>query len=779
MAVEKIINIKVNDDIKDTENNLVSLKSQLKQAQTEVQILSDKFGAASEQAVEAATKAAELTDRIGDAKALTDAYNPDAKFKALTGALSGAAAAGAVYAGALGIIGVESKDTEALLLKVQGAMAISQNIQAVGESIDQFKILKTLIFGATAAKTADTVATEASNASQAKNILGRGISIVQTGIQTTLTAGLTAATWLFNAAMAANPIGAIVAVIALLIASGYALINMFKESSAAAKKAELANIALAKEIKNNKKEQDKANDTFQEARDHQLGMAKASGKSAEEIRKLTLSLAKQELQQNLTNYETNKAIALEALRIAGLEDATDAEKKTAQEAVKLSNESVAAVNKSQKQIRQIQSENEIERKQEQTDAYKKSLENQKKAGDDAQANRKEQLSALANLEKKYAEDIENLGDKTETEKLATEKERALKELDLIKLSDAEKAKAKELLLKDFQIKEQALATSHADKLLTLTNKLEDDKNALLKKTDQEKLIISQEKATKQLELDLKNINATEQEIQNAKIKLRETFALQDAELENVKIAKEDEQWLKMQELTLSRDDYEAIVRQQKFEKEYTAAEGNAELQLALKKQYTDKETEIDNGKSFADIEREKNKNEAIGNFKQNLSNLSSNLEASGLAKSKTGQAIAKTIALTQMSIDTAVAISKASTLANAEGAAAQLAFPMVPGAGTIARVVSYASTAMQVYANFAKAKALLSGGGGGGGASGGGGTAAAAPPSFNIVGQNSNNQLAQTIAGQQQQPVQAYVVSGNVSSAQSLDRNRIDTATFN
>jgi hypothetical protein len=86
---------------------------------------------------------------------------------------------------------------------------------------------------------------------------------------------------------------------------------------------------------------------------------------------------------------------------------------------------------------------------------------------------------------------------------------------------------------------------------------------------------------------------------------------------------------------------------------------------------------------------------------------------------------------------------------------------------------------MQVYANFAKAKALLSGGGGGGAASGGGGGAAPAPPSFNIVGQNSNNQLAQTIAGQQQQPVQAYVVSGNVSSAQSLDRNRIDTATFN
>jgi hypothetical protein len=41
----------------------------------------------------------------------------------------------------------------------------------------------------------------------------------------------------------------------------------------------------------------------------------------------------------------------------------------------------------------------------------------------------------------------------------------------------------------------------------------------------------------------------------------------------------------------------------------------------------------------------------------------------------------KGIALTQI-IDSAVAISKASSLANAEGVAAQLAFPLVPGIGT-------------------------------------------------------------------------------------------------
>lgn len=51
-------------------------------------------------------------------------------------------------------------------------------------------------------------------------------------------------------------------------------------------------------------------------------------------------------------------------------------------------------------------------------------------------------------------------------------------------------------------------------------------------------------------------------------------------------------------------------------------------------------------------------------------------------------------------------------------------------------------------------------------------------PSFNIVGQSSNNQLAETIAGRSNDPIQAYVVSSDVTTAQSLDRNRINNSTF-
>lgn len=53
-------------------------------------------------------------------------------------------------------------------------------------------------------------------------------------------------------------------------------------------------------------------------------------------------------------------------------------------------------------------------------------------------------------------------------------------------------------------------------------------------------------------------------------------------------------------------------------------------------------------------------------------------------------------------------------------------------------------------------------------------TSGAQAPSFNVVGNSGMNQLAQI----QQTPVQAYVVSGEVTSAQALDRNRVKNATL-
>ena len=66
------------------------------------------------------------------------------------------------------------------------------------------------------------------------------------------------------------------------------------------------------------------------------------------------------------------------------------------------------------------------------------------------------------------------------------------------------------------------------------------------------------------------------------------------------------------------------------------------------------------------------------------------------------------------------------------------------------------------------------------GGSGGGAAAAPSiqPPDFNIVGQSASNQLASAVQGQFNQPVKAYVVSKDVSTAQEMDRNIVSTASL-
>ena len=100
--------------------------------------------------------------------------------------------------------------------------------------------------------------------------------------------------------------------------------------------------------------------------------------------------------------------------------------------------------------------------------------------------------------------------------------------------------------------------------------------------------------------------------------------------------------------------------------------------------------------------------------------------------------------------------------------------PSSPVRGGIAAGVAVAAG----LANIAKiASQKFEGGGSSGGGSDfssggvGGGEVA---PQFNVVGDAGINQLAQL----QQQPTQAFVVSGEVTSAQALDRNRVTNATL-
>jgi len=384
MAEIKTVNLEVNSNLAETEKAVTSLKTQLKQAVQEAQSLAEAYGSGSKQAIEAAKRAADLKDRIEDTNDAIQSFKGEGAFLATSKALGSLTSGFAAYQGALGLIGVESKEVEEQLLKVQSAMAVADGLAGLEDAGRSFKQLTAVV---------------------------KSFTIVQK-----IT---TAAQWLWNAAMAANPIGAIVAVVVALIAAGYALVKMFIASSDATMKAEAANKALNKQLETQVKNQKKATEESDLSRDAQLKMAKASGKSAEEIRKLSVELANQEVKQKLANAQTLYAIAIEARRVAGLEDATDAQKETAEKALKAYNDANDALKAAVLNRRKLLIDNRVAERQEETDAEKKRVEDRKKASDAAKEAavkaKKEELEAVEKarkeLEEKFKEDAKNFFDK--------------------------------------------------------------------------------------------------------------------------------------------------------------------------------------------------------------------------------------------------------------------------------------------------------------------------------------------------------------------------------
>jgi len=358
MAIEKVIDIKIQGN---ADEAVGSLRSQLRQAQADVAALSDQFGATSREAAEAAKRAGILKDKIGDAKALTDAFNPDAKFKSLSASLSGVASGFAVVQGSMGLFGAESKDVEKTLLKVQSAMALSAGLQQIGEARDSFKQLGTV---------------------------AKSYSVVQKAI--------TAAQWLWNAAMAANPIGAIVVAITALIAGGYALVKMFRDSTAANEAAMASTKAHTKELENQAKEAKKSSDNLKDHNGHLYDMAKAAGASAEELRKLALKHADEEVSlaknnatiaANTFNRERN---TLATLKAAGASDEViAAQQKLTNESYKEFKEQDKILVESYKNRKEVVQKNEVEIVQEKTNATKKANDDAKTKSDEAKKIEKE------------------------------------------------------------------------------------------------------------------------------------------------------------------------------------------------------------------------------------------------------------------------------------------------------------------------------------------------------------------------------------------------------
>lgn len=116
---------------------------------------------------------------------------------------------------------------------------------------------------------------------------------------------------------------------------------------------------------------------------------------------------------------------------------------------------------------------------------------------------------------------------------------------------------------------------------------------------------------------------------------------------------------------------------------------------------------------------------------------------------------------------------------------AQSAFSSLAGIPIVGPALGAIAAGAAISSGIATVKKIAStktpGGSAGGGASISApsrSVSATTPPSFNVVGASETNQLAQSIGQEEKQPVKAFVVTNEVSNAQALERNIVESASI-
>ena len=812
MAETKQINLEIN-------SNAVPLKRQLREATVELQKMADKFGMNSQQAQEAAKKVAMLKDKISDAKLMSDAFNPDKKFQALSGALSGVSGGFSAVTGAMGLMGVESEKVQQMMLKVQSAMALSQGINAITQAKDQFKVLGIMIGNvtqslfkknaatatSTALDTADTAATEAQAVATSQLATAQTGAAVATGVGTN-------AMKLFRIALISTGIGAIVVGIGLLIANFdklaagvmwarekfeklgtgakilisvmfpiigiiYGTIKALEyfgvvddvQTAKAKKNAQEHTEAVVKAADkraNAIKKEQAQNDAKSQ---RQIDLAKAEGKATYEME---LSKAKSHLASGRVYLEVQKS-KMKAIK---------AEMQLLMEYEEQDSDRYKSLKKRMKEVQKIMDETykdnvdtkhaievmEAEHRKEMADKNKEAFDKIKQISD---AKRKEYIEAI----KKQYEDQLKLEEELENQKLALmedgiEKEKAVRQDAYNDYRDnfLKERMADEQAALDKQYQSGKISREQYNKAIE-----ELRLNAESKLTDKEKEILTNAKDL--LNKDLLAIDEKyQEEVKKRTIDFQEWVKQQQQ--------KEHEEFLHQVEL-LNEENYQAslkdrdrelyLIQEKYYEMERMAEKGSLEEKIIL----TAKRREIADINKKYDEEEAKSKKEQINKYldlAKGQFQMLGNLAVSFNFKSKDAQRkafnVKKGADIASATIDT----YKAANEAYASMAAIPVTGPVLGGIAAAMAVAAGLLNVKKIASQKFEGGGSVSGGGGGGSVGGMSLNAGSQAPSFNVVGNNGLNQLSQL----QQQPTQAYVVSGQVTTAQSLDRNRIQNATL-
>ena len=253
----------------------------------------------------------------------------------------------------------------------------------------------------------------------------------------------------------------------------------------------------------------------------------------------------------------------------------------------------------------------------------------------------------------------------------------------------------------------------------------------------------------------------------------------EAEANRKSLELEDKQFKLLNELRSTESEREIAELVESYEQKFMLAQGNADLELALQESLNNDLKAIKDRSAAEDLAREKSisdqKRELVLGGLQSISDLVGAFAGESEKQQKRAFNVQKAAGIASATIETIQGASKAFVSqiipADPTSLIRAVAAAGVATASGVARVASIAKTKFQSSGGSTSAAVSSVGGS----STGGGGST---PANFNIVGNTGVNQLAETLSSKNGEPVKAYVVASDVTTQQSLDRNKLDTASL-
>ena len=370
-----------------------------------------------------------------------------------------------------------------------------------------------------------------------------------------------------------------------------------------------------------------------------------------------------------------------------------------------------------------------------------------------------------------------------------EKLRQIRDNDLISIDDRIKANND---LKDVLDKQQKAMIDQADMQIAAARNTYEMNKSIENQVALTNALANREGVLAQVE------GLRSEQISNNIALTKEKTALQQSELEgitnlsieqkkfNAELEKDDLLRLQKQKAVLEE---EKAIELARLQSKIDAAALGTQARIDAENEYKTKSQEINNEIITNKAETDKvilDQEKAVADGKKAIQDASFAAMEGGISLLKglfeKNKAIQKGLLL----VESAVGIAKIVTNTVAADAADGLVAATMGPAGIAYKATKFTlnriNAGIGIAANIAAtAKALSALGGGGssskpdmGGGAGGGGAA----PQFNVVGQGGANQIAESMANRESQPIKAYVVGQDVTTSQSLNRSIVNNATL-